>query len=1267
METTFMVDSNHKLIEQVEKAGIIASSVTIENFVNGANAGDAKRIGIPNNAPRGGTIEFVGRSKELTNIHERLQQGRQTPAIALCGTGGIGKTELALQYVVNYEASYTAGICWINARDTEISTQLLNYGRTYLELNPPKDLDIQQRLAFCWANWQEGDVLLVFDDVTNLQEIESCLPPLQRRFKVLITTRLQHGSRGIRFIEIQSLDIQTSLMLLSVNLGVDDPRLQNEPELAERICHWFDYLPLGLELAGRYLGRKRELSLVRMLELLDREKLDQKDFASITVALELSWKELSPEAQKLSYVLSLFALGAIPWCMTEQFLQAQRSIVELEELRDDELLKFSLLQRKNTGIFQLHHLTREFIQNKLRTECDPIEAEAIEQSFGHEMAVVLAQIFAGEASLAIAETDASLVLIHVEEVVTRLYHRMNDEDLPRCHTSLMLLCIYQGDYARAAAWGNRCTEEMTQRLGQEHSTIISTLALLSSVYTLQGNLNQAQQVLMDVLERGNELLNEDENFRASVLSDLGSIQATQGDYELAEQNCREALEIKQRLFGDDAVIVATTRCALAEVCRIRGQYAEAEELYSRAFEIYEETSYDQLQKEQVPASSILCAMAVLCLEQGRIQEAEDLAEKSKEVAEAQLGTEHPIYASRISTLAKVFISKGDYQLAENYCEQAVKINETKGNTISLDHSISLSTLASLYSTQGRYDEAARLYEKALSIRKQVFKGKHEQVAEILVALSINAIADGKFQSAEPLLEQGQTMYRSTIGTSHPRYGELLCVLADVRLRQRKVNDAEQLLQEAVEVMQNAFGDSHPKVSDKLALLGVFLIGQERPAQAEPLFQRSLEISKNFFGESNPNVCEYMLFVAELKRSNGHEQEADELYAEAIGIYQQERDKKINPDFSEGLLKLIESYEAQGRFDEVESLYQRLLNISRELLGENHPTVVKLLTNLAKLYTDQLRYDSATPLYEDALRIRQHVFDADHPSIVTNLINLTYNYQSLDRFEEAKQRCVDALAISTKLYGNSDPEVSRLQKVLVSIESSLKKHESTHLAPVPSLPAVKSDGVNSLMEQPTEIPDRPVQDLLAEQVALDRSIKDQSTAIKRKQEEIKKLEQQQKQLEAELQQLQSAQEEIEASLQNQRQDHASRQSTFQPVAEQLLSLIKIEHTALLEPLKLVLDDLQQQRGDYQEAWEKLQAAIQEFNQYKQATDEIRVHLSSHYQSDQSLGSILTPVDRAKISHLLQTVQAQLEEVDRELKQALIIHEQSQQKHLLNFLK
>src|SRR5687767_9619521 len=60
---------------------------------------------------------FVGRDEDLERLHQALQDGRQVGVnqAGLTGMGGIGKTQLAVEYVYRYREHYPDGIYWLNA------------------------------------------------------------------------------------------------------------------------------------------------------------------------------------------------------------------------------------------------------------------------------------------------------------------------------------------------------------------------------------------------------------------------------------------------------------------------------------------------------------------------------------------------------------------------------------------------------------------------------------------------------------------------------------------------------------------------------------------------------------------------------------------------------------------------------------------------------------------------------------------------------------------------------------------------------------------------------------------------------------------------------------------------------------------------------------------------------------------------------------------------------------------------------------------------
>ncbi|NER84627.1 MAG: ATP-binding protein, partial [Leptolyngbya sp. SIO1D8] len=145
--------------------------------------------------PRSGATTFVGREEDLTRLHEQIQCSGQVAISAIAGMGGIGKTELALQYARRYgtgqdEVSPYGAVCWLQVRDQDVASQIVNFAQTYLALTPPDGLELVPQVNWVWAHWPVSQsVLLIYDDVANFDRISPYLPPQTDLFRVLITTR----------------------------------------------------------------------------------------------------------------------------------------------------------------------------------------------------------------------------------------------------------------------------------------------------------------------------------------------------------------------------------------------------------------------------------------------------------------------------------------------------------------------------------------------------------------------------------------------------------------------------------------------------------------------------------------------------------------------------------------------------------------------------------------------------------------------------------------------------------------------------------------------------------------------------------------------------------------------------------------------------------------------------------------------------------------------------------------------------------------------
>jgi tetratricopeptide (TPR) repeat protein len=132
--------------------------------------------------------------------------------------------------------------------------------------------------------------------------------------------------------------------------------------------------------------------------------------------------------------------------------------------------------------------------------------------------------------------------------------------------------------------------------------------------------------------------------------------------------------------------------------------------------------------------------------------------------------------------------------------------------------------------------------------------------------------------------------------------------------------------------------------------------------------------------------------------------------------------------------------AQGQYPQAQPLFEKALKIYREMLGDEHPNTAAAYSHLAYNLNTEGKYAAAQPLFEKALEIRRRVLTDDHPNTGTSFGNVAANLNAQGKYLEARDQWPQA--------------VKSLDKVRLRVAfTGLERAGGTEDSPRPSLAAV----------------------------------------------------------------------------------------------------------------------------------------------------------------------------------------------------------------------
>ncbi|MCX5429051.1 FxSxx-COOH system tetratricopeptide repeat protein [Streptomyces sp. NBC_00257] len=543
--------------------------------------------------PRRNT-RFTGREELLNKTYQALQDaGSGAGVVALYGMSGVGKTQLAAEYVYRFGSEYDV-VWWVPADRRALYRQRL--AELAPELGLSTGVEYGERLRAVRDALRRGEPhshwLLVLDGADEPENIWDLVPTGPGH--VLITSRNpEWGEHNSNLVEVPVYSRDESVAFVRRR----SPRLN--PAEADRLAEALEDLPLLLDQTAGWLNDS-DLSVEEYIELLEGG-IDQdvvKVSADFPLAFQTAWsillnklKDTVPESVDLLRLCSFFAPGSIPVRLLKE-MPAGELPEQVSGLLNDPLLW-------NKAIAQL----RQYSVVRLESHESAVEEASsgeslymhrmVHQIVGHDMTERDRKEFIDVVRRALAAadpgrpTDTRLWPAYAEITPHLKWADVLRSTDPAVQ-SLVLNCLrymyLSGEYRAGIKLGERAMRAWRELLGEDHPRIWDLsyhyANLLRAVGDYAGT-EAIERAAVDHLrtERGVQDL---EHLRAAggLAADLRGL----GRYDEALEMSGWVLAAYRELLGDQDSRTLNAQNNLAVSLRLLGRYQESLELNQRTLE-----------------------------------------------------------------------------------------------------------------------------------------------------------------------------------------------------------------------------------------------------------------------------------------------------------------------------------------------------------------------------------------------------------------------------------------------------------------------------------------------------------------------------------------------------------------------------------------------------------------------------------------------------------------------------------------------------------
>jgi len=798
---------------------------------------------------------FTGRNDVLEKLREQLASSSQAVVLplALYGLGGVGKTQVALEYAHRYMADYDV-VWWISAEQRELVNPALAELASKLGIRVGDSVTEAAQAAreALRRGAPHSHWLLIFDNADDPEEIAPFLPGGPGH--VLITSRNPIWSRVAEPVEIDVFSRAESIEHLQRRV----PTLPTAD--ANLVAEKLGDLPLAIEQAGAWLAETgtTAASYVRELDSQLTSVLELSQPAEYPVPVAATWRlsfnrlqAQSPAAARLLELCAFFA----PEPISLQLLYSDemiQTLVPLDARLKERIVLGQLIRQitrfalarvdQSSNSIQVHRLVQAVIRSSLKTEDEREDAR-------HEVHRILAgarprqgdtddpgnwsrydwiwpHLGPSQAGDCDEEETRQLLIDRVrylwkcgefEEALgfgTRLKtawdEGLGEDDRQTLYLRFHLANVLrsQGRYAEARETDMGVLELQRRVLPEGHPHTLQTLGGLAGDLRGLGEYSDALAMDQQTYESLKDIFGEDHPSTLSAANNLAVDLRCVGDYDAARDLDRDTLAKRRTVLSDSHPYTLHSSSMLARDLRENGEYAESAELLRETYAQYVEVLGDEFVDSLRTAKSLSVSLRKI----GNLDEAYGITSQTRDRYLKNYGADHPDALACTLNLACDLSALDDKQGARDL---AIEVMRSYERTLTAEHPYTLavaSNLSTYLRGVGSARDGLELAEKTVQTLRRRLGADHPFTLSCAINMA-NCLFDlGRLDDAEAVQTETLPRLKKSLGLRHP--DTLVCEanLAVTMRENGKSEESEKIRQRVIDELGDVIGEAHPNVT-----------------------------------------------------------------------------------------------------------------------------------------------------------------------------------------------------------------------------------------------------------------------------------------------------------------------------------------------------------------------------------------------------------------------------------------------------------------------